>query len=236
MTEALASSASLDRFDPLVHIQPPLRSGWTSFDDLRLVRPGRLILFDVAPPAALPASRFLADLLQAAGVEATVVVEAPCVEPVSGLAEAVSRVARPQTKGGLLSLLEGPLPDLLASEPVRLVIVTGLPEACVGARRRGAPEGRAWLAYALARLRDAARTHNAAVVVVTSALSGRPSHALRDLLREGVDEAVAVLPAASGGLRFVVPARGVAVQAVGPGERVGPVAVRLAARSGRAAA
>lgn len=244
MTEALPSPASLSHMDLLALVQSPLASGWTSFDDLRLVRAGRLVLFDVAPPAAPAASRFLADLVEAAGAEASVVVEAPGVEPVPGLAEAVGgRVARPRTKGGLLSMLEGPLPELLASEPIRLVIVTGLPEACVGARRRGAPEGRAWLAYALARLRDAARTHGAAVVVVTSALSGRPSHALRELLREGVDEMVAVLPAAQGGLRFVVPARGVAVQAAASSmsSRTGgvapvPVAARLAAPARRAGA
>ena len=222
MSEALTSPASFVRHAaPFPPLDAPLRAGWGSFDDLRLVRPGRVVLFDVAPPAAPAAARFLADLADAAGGGA-VVVEAPGVEAFP--APVLARVARPATRGGLLSLLEGPLPDLLASEPVRVVVVTGLPEACVGVRRRGAPEGRTWLAYALGRLREAARAHGVAVVVATSVLSGRPSHALRDLLLEAADEAVALLPGPGGGLRFQVPGRGVAVQAAGPARPGSPVA------------
>ena len=233
--EALAASPASFSPPHLPHAHAwtdvPPRTGWDGFDDLRLLRPGRAVLFDVAPEAAPAAARLLAGFL-AGGVGArgrAVLVEArgawvdaPLLrEAAEGLglrpAAVVAgvRVARTGGPSRLQALLEEGLPALLAREPAGALVAADLPEAHIGGRRQGL-HGREDLARALAWLRATARLHDAPLVLSTCALARRPSRALRETLLEAVDEAVALRPTLDGGLRITVPGRGVTLLATPP--------------------
>lgn len=228
--EALAASpASFSHAHAWMDVPP--RTGWDVFDDLRLLAPGRAVLFDVAPEAMPAARRLLAGFL-AGGVGArgrAVLVEAqgPCVDApaLSEAAEGLGlrpgavlagvRVARVGGPARLRMVVEEGLPGLLASEAVGAVVVADLPEAFIAGRRQGLRDREA-LSRALAWLKAAARLHDAPLVLATSVLARRPSRALRETLLEAVDEAVSLHPLAPEGLRIRVPGRGVALLAAAP--------------------
>lgn len=227
MTEArLRSTASLPA-DPL---DASLRSGWGAFDDLGLVRPGRVVLLDVAPAAAPAASAFVAGLVVhgVATGRRVLVIEAsgsPLDDqaldaaarriglPRHLLADGV-RVSRPATPRALATLLDEALPAALADDDAAAVLVLGLPEAFLVPRGRPGAERRARLADALVRLGEVAREAQVPILLATPILTTRASRSVRDLLVEGVDEALCLLagPVAES-LHVRIPHRGVALVA-----------------------
>lgn len=78
-------------------------------------------------------------------------------------------------------------------------------------------ESRTLVARALSTLRRLAARHHAPAVVMNSALSPRSDHPLRILLDESVDEHVILRGAPMGGTHVLLPRRGAAFLAPGPG-------------------
>lgn len=213
-------------------LDPPPRTGWDAFDDLRLPGPGKTLLFDVDPDAAPLAQGLLHGLAvgavaarghawivdaSGAGVEAWRLMAAASAlgVPARALAERV-HVARLPHPGDLLALFERGLPTLAEDESgPRVLLVTGLPEACLDGAMLST-DALALLHECLLRLARLATDQRVAVVLSTSVLSRRATRPLRDLLLERADEAATLRPAAEGGLRVRIPRRGLELRVCPP--------------------
>lgn len=217
MPEALAF-APASHATHLAWADPPVRSGWDAFDDLRLPRPGKLLLFDVHPDAEPLAERFLLGLL-AGGLAAHPAARATLV-PATGrpvdvwrLRQAAAALHLPRAALARLHVARPPPPHALPALPHEgVLLVDRLPEACL-ARRADALHA---LDDALARLREHARGNRATVLLPTSVLSGRSTKPLRARLLGAADEAIGLHPTPEGVLRVRVPGRGLELRAAPP--------------------
>lgn len=201
--------------DPLDEAGPT--SGWGDFDHLHLVRPGRVLLVDVAARAG---HSLFFDLLAGAVAEArdALVVDGGNWLDVYRLGDAAQarglprdavlagvQVARGFTAHQLQSLVEDALGERLAdAAPPSLVLVSDLPDMYLDEDLAPA-EARALLQRALATLRRLAATHRVPIVVTNGTLSPRHQHPLRQELEAGVDARVGLLPAPRDALRLVLP-------------------------------
>lgn len=194
----------------------PLRSGWDAFDDLRLARPGRLLLFDVHPDAEPLADRLMLGLVAGGlathpAARATVVTAG--VVDAWRLLQAASALHLPRTALERVHVARPRPADTLPELPHEgVVLVDRLPERCL-ARRGGALHA---LDASLTRLRAHAADHRATVLLPTGVLSGRSTKPLRSLLLGAADEAIGLHPTPDGTLRVRVPGRGVELRAAPP--------------------
>lgn len=194
------------------------RSGWPAFDGLGLLAPGKVLLLDLgAPQAHGLALDALAGAL-ATGRQAVVVDGANWLDVYrlgeaaqrQGLSRAAAlervRVARGFTAHQLQSLVEDALPRLLAEEGAGLVLAPGLPDLYQD-EDLAVSEARVLLARALATLRAQAERRDLPVLVTNATLSPHRRTLLRQVLEEGCDARIALLPAPHGGLRLKLPDR-----------------------------
>lgn len=208
---------------------PRVASRWSAFDALDLVRPGRVLLLDVAAPQG---HRLAMDLL--AGALAThrpaFVVDGANWLDVYRLGEAAERhgvsradalgnvrVARGFTAYQLQSLVEDALPRRLAEEDAGLVLAPGLPDLYQDQDLQR-DEGRVLLERSLAALRAEAEARAVPVVVTNTTLPPHRKGLMRRALEAGVHARVALLPAPHDGLRLLLP-DGRPVLAPRPGTR-----------------
>lgn len=233
--EALPSApASSTPFhsDPLSGFAPA--SGWPAFDEMGLVRPGRVLLLDMGSEEG---HRLVMGLLAGAtagGREAVVVDGGNWLDAYRlgesaerlGLARAEAldgvRVARGFTAYQLQSLVEDALPRILAEGDGRvgLVLASCLPDMYLDDDlKRG--EARVLLARAMATLRRVAEEHQVAVVVTNAVLAPSSREALRRELVEGAHDAVGLLPAPHGAVLLWM--RSGAILAPGPRARIRPL-------------
>lgn len=217
--------------DPLSGFAPA--SGWPAFDEMGLVRPGRVLLLDVGSDEG---HRLVMGLLAGAtagGREAVVVDGGNWLDAFRlgdaaerlGLARAGAldgvRVARGFTAYQLQSLVEDALPAILAQDDGRvgLVLASCLPDMYLDDDLKPG-EARVLLARAMATLRRVAEERQVAVVVTNAVLAPRAGGALRQALVDGAHETVGLLPAPHGVLLWM---RSGAVLAPGPRARIRPL-------------
>lgn len=212
--------------------RPKLASGWAAFDELDLVRPGRVVLLDVGAEAGQRlVCRLLADAVAKAG-EAVVLDGGNWLDVyrLGDEAEAAGhpraatlhgvRVARGFTAYQLQALVEDALPPLMrdAGDAVGLVVASMFPEMYLDEDLKP-DEARVLAKRALGVLRDVAREHDVPVLVTNSTLAPGLRHRMRAALDQDADDVVGLFPAPQGALRIHAPALGMSVLAPAPGAR-----------------